>query len=80
MSDTAREVFAFLESLNIPLRTAEHPPAFTMADCAALDAALVRIAVDAALAKRMVEAGRVAAESYDWRKLAAKILKFYEEM
>ena len=53
---------------------------FPVDDVAALDAALVRIAVDAALAKRMVEAGRVAAESYDWRKLAAKILKFYEEM
>ena len=45
MSDTAREVFAFLESLNIPLRTAEHPPAFTMADCAETDRRLGALTV-----------------------------------
>ena len=37
MSTTTAAVFAFLDDLGIPYRAAEHPPAFTMADCAETD-------------------------------------------
>lgn len=41
----ADEVFAFLAGLGIPYRAAEHAPAFTMADCAAVDARLGALTV-----------------------------------
>lgn len=41
----ADEVFAFLDALGITYRTAAHAPAFTMADCAAVDAALGALTV-----------------------------------
>lgn len=45
MSETFEAVFAFLDGLGIPYRAIEHAPAFTMADCAALDAALGALTV-----------------------------------
>ena len=41
----ADEVFAFLDGLGIAYRAAEHAPAFTMADCAAVDARLGALTV-----------------------------------
>ena len=40
MSETIRAVLAFLDGAGIAYRAAEHAPAFTMADCAAVDRAL----------------------------------------
>ncbi len=37
MSDTTRAVLEYLEGLGITCRVAKHAPAFTMADCAAVD-------------------------------------------
>lgn len=45
MNDTARAVFDFLDGLGIAYRTAEHPPARTMEDCAAVDARLGALTV-----------------------------------
>ena len=45
MSDTTEAVFDFLRALGIPFRTAEHPPANTMADCAAVDRRLGALTV-----------------------------------
>ena len=45
MSDTARAVLEFLDGLGIEYRKAEHPPAFTMADCAAVDRQLGALTV-----------------------------------
>ena len=62
---------------------AAHPGAaltFPVDDATALDAALSRVAGDAELAKGMADSGKAAAESYDWRKLAAKVLNFYAEI
>lgn len=41
----AEEVFAFLDGLGIGYRAAEHAPAYTMADCAAVDRALGALTV-----------------------------------
>lgn len=41
----SEEVFAFLDGLGIPCRQASHGAAFTMADCAAVDAALGALTV-----------------------------------
>ena len=38
MSDTTEAVYAFLDGLGIAYRVAAHAPAYTMADCAAIDA------------------------------------------
>ena len=40
MTETVEAVYAFLDGAGIAYRTAEHPPAFTMADCAAVDEVL----------------------------------------
>ena len=40
MSTTTRAVFDYLDGLGIAYRAVEHAPAFTMADCAAVDAML----------------------------------------
>ena len=45
MSDVTQAIFAFLDELGIACRTAQHPPAYTMADCAAVDAALGALTV-----------------------------------
>ena len=45
MSDTARAVLEFLDGLGIEYRKAEHPPAFTMADCVAVDRQLGALTV-----------------------------------
>ena len=45
MSDTARAVLEYLDGLGIAYRKAEHAPAFTMADCAALDRQLGALTV-----------------------------------
>ena len=45
MSDVAREVFARLDALGIPYRVEAHAPAFTMRDCAAVDARLGSLTV-----------------------------------
>ena len=45
MSETARAIFAYLDALGIPYRTASHPPARTMEDCAAVDARLGALTV-----------------------------------
>ena len=45
MSDTARAVLEYLDALGIEYRMAEHPPAFTMADCAAIDRQLGALTV-----------------------------------
>jgi len=45
VSDTARSVLEYLDGLGIAYRKAEHPPAFTMADCAALDRQLGALTV-----------------------------------
>ena len=45
MSDVAREVFARLDALGIPYRAEVHSPAFTMRDCAAVDARLGALTV-----------------------------------
>ena len=45
MSDTARSVLEYLDGLGIAYRKAEHPPAFTMADCAARDRQLGALTV-----------------------------------
>ena len=45
MSDAVAAVFAFLDGLGIEYRAIEHPPAYTMADCAALDARLGALTV-----------------------------------
>ena len=45
MTDTAREVLAYLDKLGIACRTAEHAPAFTMEDCAAVDERLGALTV-----------------------------------
>ena len=42
---TAEEIFAFLDALDIAVRTAGHAPANTMADCAAVDARLGALTV-----------------------------------
>lgn len=41
----AGEVFAFLDGLGVAYRAVEHAPAFTMADCIAIDAALGALTV-----------------------------------
>jgi len=41
----AEEVFAFLDGLGLSYKTAEHAPAFTMADCAAVDRELGALTV-----------------------------------
>ena len=45
MSEPARTVFEYLDRLGVEYRAAEHPPAFTMADCAAVDATLGALTV-----------------------------------
>ena len=45
MSDTAKLVFDYLDALGIEYRAAEHAPAFTMADCAAVDEELGALTV-----------------------------------
>ena len=45
MSADADAVYAFLDGLGIACRTVVHPPAFTMADCAAQDARLGALTV-----------------------------------
>ena len=45
MSETAEAVLAFLDALGIAYRTAEHAPAFTMEDCAAIDRRLNALTV-----------------------------------
>ena len=45
MSDTTRAVFDYLDALGIPYRAVGHAPAFTMADCAAVDAMLGALTV-----------------------------------
>ena len=45
MSDTTRAVFDFLDALGIRYRAVEHAPAFTMADCAAVDGMLGALTV-----------------------------------
>lgn len=45
MSATTDAVYAFLDGLGIACRAVEHPPAFTMADCAAVDARLGALTV-----------------------------------
>ena len=45
MSDTTRAVFEYLDGLGIACRAAEHAPAFTMADCAAVDRRLGALTV-----------------------------------
>ena len=45
MSAVARAVYDFLDSLKIAYRVAEHAPAFTMEDCAAVDRALGALTV-----------------------------------
>ena len=45
MSDTANLVLDCLDALGIGYRTAEHPPANTMADCAAVDRMLGALTV-----------------------------------
>ena len=45
MSDTIAAVYAYLDGLGIPYRVVEHAPAFTMADCAAIDRALGALTV-----------------------------------
>lgn len=45
MSDTAKLVFDYLDALGIEYRAAEHAPAFTMADCAAVDEKLGALTV-----------------------------------
>ena len=45
MSETTAAVYAFLDNLGIEYRVAEHAPAYTMADCAAIDAALGALTV-----------------------------------
>lgn len=45
MSDTATAVLDALDGLGIAYRAAEHAPAYTMADCAALDARLGALTV-----------------------------------
>ena len=45
MSDTIREVCDTLDALGIQYRVATHAPAFTMADCAAVDAMLGALTV-----------------------------------
>ena len=45
MSEVAEAVFAFLDKLGIACRTARHAPAFTMADCAAVDRQLGALTV-----------------------------------
>ena len=45
MSETSAAVFAFLDGLGIRYRVAEHPPAFTMEDCAGVDKALGSLTV-----------------------------------
>ena len=45
MSDVAQEVFARLDALGIGYRAVSHPPAFTMEDCAAVDAMLGALTV-----------------------------------
>ena len=45
MTDTIRAVFDYLDALGIRYRLAEHPPAFTMEDCAAVDRRLGALTV-----------------------------------
>ena len=45
MSGVVEAVFAFLDGAGIACRTAEHAPAFTMEDCAAVDRALDALTV-----------------------------------
>jgi len=45
VSDTARSVLETLDGLGIAYRKAEHAPAFTMADCAAIDRQLGALTV-----------------------------------
>ena len=45
MSDTVAEVLRRLDALGIDYTLAEHPPAFTMEDCAAVDARLQALTV-----------------------------------
>ena len=45
MSGVVEAVFAFLDGAGIAYRTAEHAPAFTMEDCAAVDRALNALTV-----------------------------------
>ena len=45
MSDTTMAVFSCLDGLNIRYRTVEHAPAYTMADCAAVDRGLGALTV-----------------------------------
>ena len=45
MSEAAEAVFAFLDGLGIACRAARHAPAFTMADCAAVDRQLGALTV-----------------------------------
>ncbi len=45
MSDTTRAILGFLDGLGISYRTAAHAPAFTMADCAAIDRQLGALTV-----------------------------------
>ena len=45
MSDTARSVLEYLDGLGIAYRKAEHAPAFTMADCVAVDRRLGALTV-----------------------------------
>ena len=45
MSDTARSVHEYLDGLGIAYRKAEHAPAFTMEDCAAIDRQLGALTV-----------------------------------
>ena len=40
MTDVAQAVYAYLDSLGIAYRSVSHDPAYTMADCAAVDAML----------------------------------------
>jgi len=45
VSETSKAVFDFLDGVGIPYRTAEHAPAFTMADCAGVDRRLGALTV-----------------------------------
>ena len=45
MSETVDAVYSFLDRLGIACRTADHPPAFTMADCAEVDRRLGALTV-----------------------------------
>lgn len=61
---------------------AAHPGAaqtFASGAAAALDAALARVTADPALRAAMAAKGRAAAQTYDWRVLAARLVDFYAE-